>query len=224
MKRTSRFMLLVVLLGEMGCHDLERSRSIDNPAVAGKTIALQVCSNCHSANGVSVSPMFPKLAAQPQAYLVAQLSDFKAHRRADPNAKKYMWGFRHLSDSQIQQIAAYFSSQPPPLATPGDPLSVEKGRAIYSAGLPSLGVPACSACHGMHGEGAGEVPRLAGQHADYIFKQLMAFRDHGLRPRGQVMKLVSDKMSEQDMRSVAAFLEAFPAEKTAGNDRSASHN
>ncbi len=228
MKRTSRFMLLavllVVLLAEMGCHDIERSRQIDNPAVAGKTIALQVCSNCHSANGVSVSPMFPKLAAQPQAYLVAQISDFKAHRRADPNAKNYMWGFRHLSETQIQQIAAYFASQSPPLAKPGNPLSVDKGRAIYSAGVPAQGVPACSACHGMHGEGAGEIPRLAGQHADYIVKQLMVYRQHGQRPRGEAMQLVSDKMSEQDMRSVAAFLEAFPAEKAAGNDQSAAQN
>lgn len=228
MKPTSRVMLivvlLIVLLGEAGCHDLERSRSIDNPAVAGKTIAQQVCSNCHSVNGVSVSPMFPKLAAQTQAYLVAQISDFKAHRRSDPNAKKYMWGFRHLSETQIQQIAAYFSRQPPPLAKPGTPLLVDKGRAIYSAGLPGQGVPACSACHGMHGEGAGETPRLAGQHADYIFKQLMVFRDRGQRPRGEAMKLVSDKMSEQDMRSVAAFLEALQAEKAATDNHSAAND
>lgn len=223
MKRTSRLMLLVVLLGEAGCHDLGRSRSIDNPAVAGRTIALQVCSNCHSANGVSVSPMFPKLAAQQQAYLVAQITDFKAHRRADPNAKKYMWGFRHLSETQIQQIASYFSSQPPPPAKSGDPLLIDKGRAIYAGGLPGQGVPACSACHGMHGDGAGEIPRLASQHADYIVKQLMVFRNHGQRPRGEPMELFSDKMSEQDMRSVAAYLQALYSDNVASGDQSAAH-
>ncbi|WP_429361657.1 c-type cytochrome [Paraburkholderia sp. GAS32] len=64
MNNVTRFISLVTLLAGSGCHDLERSRAIDNPAVAGKTIALQVCSNCHGANGVSVSPMFPKLAGQ----------------------------------------------------------------------------------------------------------------------------------------------------------------
>lgn len=224
MKRTSRFILLVVLLGEAGCHDLERSRSIDNPAVAGRTIALQICSNCHGANGVSVSPMFPKLAAQPQAYLVAQITDFKVHRRADPNAKQYMWGFRHLSETQIQQIAAYFASQPPPRAKSGDPRLIDKGRAIYSAGLPGQGVPACSSCHGMHGEGAGEIPRLASQHADYTFKQLMVFRDRGQRPRGEAMQALCDKMSEQDMRAVAAFLQALQTDNAAGANQSTAHN
>ena len=224
MNITLRFMLFATLLGQAGCHDLERSRSIDDPAVAGQTIALQVCSNCHNANGVSVSPMFPKLAAQPQAYLVAQLTDFKAHRRADPNAKIYMWGFRHLSDTQIQQIAAYFSSQPPPRAKAGDSALVDKGRAIYLSGLPNQGVPACSACHGMHGEGAGETPRLASQHADYIAKQLMVFRHHGQRPRGEVMQPISEKMSEQDMRSVAAFLQALQGDNAAGGEGTAARN
>lgn len=225
MKRMPRLMLLAVLLGEGGCHDLERSRSVDNPAVAGRTIALQVCSNCHSANGVSVSPMFPKLAAQPQAYLVAQITDFKAHRRSDPDAKKYMWGFRHLSETQIQQIAAYFSGQSPPPPKSGDPLLVDTGRAIYLAGLQGRGVAACATCHGMHGEGAGETPRLAGQHADYIMKQLQVFRHSGQRPRGEVMKPVADNMSEDDMRAVAAFLEAFPDDRTAQTgDQSTAHD
>lgn len=225
MKRMPRLMLLAVLLGEGGCHDLERSRSVDNSAVAGRTIALQVCSNCHGANGVSVSPMFPKLAAQPQAYLVAQITDFKAHRRSDPNAKQYMWGFRHLSETQIEQIAAYFSGQSPPPAKSGNPFLTDTGRAIYSAGLPGKGVVACATCHGMHGEGAGEIPRLSGQHADYIVKQLQGFRHSGQRPRGEAMKPVADNMSEQDMRAVAAFLEAFPTDKKAqADDQSTAHD
>lgn len=218
MKHTSRLIILAILLGETGCHELERSRSVDDPAVAGRTIALQVCSNCHSVNGISVSPMFPKLAAQPREYLIAQLTDFKAHRRSDPNAKRFMWGFRHLSDAQIEQLAAYFANRPAPPAQPGDPLLVETGRKIYMAGIPSKGVAACSACHGMHAEGVSETPRLAGQHADYIVKQLLVFRHSGQRPRGEAMKPVSDNMSEQDMRSVAAFLQALPADNAAIDD------
>jgi cytochrome c553 len=219
MKQTLRLIVFVMLLGEAACHDLERSRSVDDPAVAGRTIALQVCSNCHGVNGVSVSPMFPKLAAQPREYLVAQLTDFRAHRRADLNAQKFMWGFRHLSEAQIEQLAAYFSTRPPPPATFGNSPLVDVGRAIYMTGIPNRGVAACSACHGANGEGLGETPRLAGQHADYIMKQLMVFRHSGQRPRGDPMKPVSDHMSEQDMRSVAAFLEALPAPSASTDGR-----
>jgi cytochrome c553 len=77
----------------------------------------------------------------------------------------------------------------------------------------------------MHGEGAGETPRLAGQHADYIMKQLQVFRHSGQRPRGEVMKPVADNMSEDDMRAVAAFLEAFPDDRTAQTgDQSTAHD
>jgi cytochrome c553 len=209
---------IVILLGALssgtGCHDIERSRQIDNPAVAGRTIALQVCSNCHSVNGVSASPTFPKLAGQRKEYLVNQLVDFRAHVRSDPNGKRFMWGFSHLSDTQIDQLATYFSSRPPPAGVPGDRPLVDNGRAIFVSGIPDRGVPACSACHGAHGEGMGEIPRLAGQHADYILKQLLVFRHAGLRPRGESMKVISGNLSNQDMRSVAAFLEASssPAE------------
>ncbi|MBN3790365.1 c-type cytochrome [Burkholderia sp. Ac-20353] len=220
MKRIVLRLLPAILLAGAGCDDLERSRAIDDSTVAGRTIARQVCSSCHSVNGVSVSPMFPKLAAQPREYLIAQLTDFRNHRRSDPNARKFMWGFTHLSDTQIGQIAAYFSSQPPAPGKSGDPPLANTGRVIFASGLPNKGVVACSSCHGLHGEGAGEVPRLAGQHADYIVKQLSVFRHDGQRPRGEPMKAVSDNLSEQETRAVAAYLEALTTGAAAVSEQS----
>ncbi|KXU84925.1 cytochrome C [Paraburkholderia monticola] len=211
MKGMPRWILLATLLGDASCHDLEHSRRIDDPAVTGRTIALQVCSNCHGVGGVSVSPIFPKLAGQQKEYLVNQLMDFRAHRRSDPNAKRYMWGFTHLSDAQIEQLATYFSSRPPPEGDAGDPLLVANGKVIFMSGLPDKGVPACSACHGAHGEGVGEFPRLAGQYADYLVKQLVVFQHAEQRPRGDVMNVICVKLTEQEMHSVAAFLEASAA-------------
>ncbi|OMG71593.1 c-type cytochrome [Burkholderia ubonensis] len=210
MTKMAHLVSLAMLLAGSACHDLERSRQVDNPAVAGKTIALQVCSNCHGATGVSVSPMFPKLAGQRKEYLVDQLTDFKHHARADPNAKRYMWGFTHLTDAQIDELATYFSSQSATLGDAGDLALITAGKAIFEAGLPDKGVAACIGCHGQHGEGVERFPRLAGQHADYVLKQLRVFRETDTRPRGAVMKDVCSNMSEHDMRAVAAFVEAFP--------------
>ncbi|HTD03030.1 c-type cytochrome, partial [Undibacterium sp.] len=72
--------LFVVLAA--GCSLEERSRALNNPNIAPRTIALQVCSNCHGAAGISESPNFPVLAAQSQPYLVAQLKSFKSHGRS----------------------------------------------------------------------------------------------------------------------------------------------
>ncbi|MBN3787818.1 c-type cytochrome [Burkholderia sp. Ac-20353] len=212
MNRVAHIVSLAMLLAGSACHDLERSRQVDNPDVPGKTIALQVCSNCHGATGVSVSPMFPKLAGQRKEYLVDQLTDFKNHARSDPNAKRFMWGFTHLTDTQIDELATYFSSQPVTLGEADDRALVNAGREIFVSGLPDKGVAACIACHGQHGEGMNRFPRLAGQHADYVMKQLTIFRETDTRPRGAVMKSVCANMSEQEMRAVAAYVEAFPPE------------
>ncbi|TDN62045.1 c-type cytochrome [Paraburkholderia sp. BL10I2N1] len=215
MQKVARFIYLGFLLAGSACHDIERVRSVDNPAVAGKTIALQVCSNCHGVTGVSVSPTFPKLAGQRREYLVDQLTDFKTHARADPNARRFMWGFTHLTEEQIDDLAAYFSSQPADLGEVADRALVNEGKAIFTSGLPDKGVASCVSCHGQHGEGVNRFPRLAGQHADYIEKQLEIFQHTQDRPRGEIMKEVCANMSERDMRAVAAFVEAFPPETEA---------
>ncbi|WP_419686785.1 c-type cytochrome [Burkholderia theae] len=212
MNKVAHIVSLAMVLAGAGCHDLERSRQVDNPAVSGKTIALQVCSNCHGATGVSVSPMFPKLAGQRKEYLVDQLTDFKSHARADPNAKRYMWGFTHLTDRQIDELADYFSGQGAVPGEAGDRTLLDAGKAIFVGGLPDKGVAACIGCHGQHGEGMSRFPRLAGQHADYVVKQLAIFRETETRPRGAIMKSVCANMTEQDMRAVAAYVEAFPPE------------
>ncbi|RQR36950.1 cytochrome c4 [Burkholderia sp. Bp9143] len=212
MNKVPHFALLALVLAASGCHDLERSREVDNPAVSGKTIALQVCSNCHGANGVSVSPQFPKLAGQRKEYLVDQLTDFKHHARADSNAQRFMWGFTHLTDAQIDDLATYFSNQHASLGEAGDRGLIDAGRVIFVSGLPDKGVAACIGCHGQRGEGVDRFPRLAGQHADYVLKQLKVFRETDARPRGAVMKGVCANMTEQEMRAVAAFVEAFPVE------------
>jgi cytochrome c553 len=218
MKSLAQFIGVAMLLAGSACHDMEHTRQVDNAAVPGKTIALQVCSNCHGVRGVSVSPTFPKLAGQPHDYIVAQLTDLRSHKRADPNAQRYMWGFTHLTDKQIDELATYFSMQKTELGAADQPEVMEKGRSIYAHGLPDHGVAACITCHGQHGEGKAEFPRLAGQHSEYVVRQLDVFRHTDSRPRGQVMKEVCANMTDEEMQAVAAYVEAFPPEIAEAGD------
>ncbi|MBE8163034.1 MAG: cytochrome c [Bdellovibrionaceae bacterium] len=65
------------------------------------------CFACHGAKGISVSPVWPNLAGQKQAYLVKQLKAFKSGARKDPSMKPMVAG---LSVQDMEDIAAYFSS------------------------------------------------------------------------------------------------------------------
>lgn len=212
MKRTSLTLTLVLLAIGAGCTSIERSRSLANPSTPAKTLALQVCSNCHGVDGNSISPNFPKLAEQQEEYLIAQLNQFRNHRREDPPGFIYMWGIsRHLTDDQIKDLAAYFAAQKSVSPGRGDPKLVEEGKQIFESGLPAQSVPPCSTCHGDHGQGNGQFPRVADQHADYAVKQLTVFQQTEQRPAGVAMKVVTHSLSRQNMEAVAAYLQEMPA-------------
>jgi len=201
--------IAALILG--GCANPERSRDLGNPAIAGQVLAQQACSLCHGVRGISESPNFPNLAAQQPAYLVAQLTEFRGHSRQDPAGFEYMWGMtRRLTDVQIAQIASYFAALPPPhQKAEGDAARIEQGRKLFIEGAPDRGIPACSGCHGDQGQGLAAFPRLAGQHADYITKQLLVFQRTDGRPDGAVMKVVAHALTPADVAGAAAFLQTL---------------
>ncbi len=165
------------------------------------------CSACHGARGISVSPTFPHLAGQVAAYLEAQLKAFRDRSRADPHAQAFMWGMAaQLTDSMIGDIAAYFASQPPPKGAPGGPAEVAAGKTIYANGIAAQHVPACQSCHGPTGGGNGPFPRLAGQHREYLERQLEAFAVN-LRAN-PIMHENSKNLTALQISQVAAFLSA----------------
>lgn len=193
------------------CADLSRSRDLGNPKVPPVTLAEQVCSNCHGLTGNSISPNFPNLAGQVEAYSIAQLKEFKSHGRQDPAGFEYMWGLsRSLTDEQINGLAAYYAAQKPALQrTEGPADRLAAGRTIFENGMSAKEVPACVGCHGAQGEGMATFPRIAGQHADYLVKQLVVFQRTDERPEGSIMKTVAHALSRQDIEDVAAYAQTL---------------
>lgn len=195
-----------------GCANPERSRDLGNPGVSALALAQQVCSNCHGLTGSAVSPNFPNLAAQTEPYFVAQLNGFRSHGRRDPAGFEYMWGLsRGLTDVQINALAAHYAGQSPePQPIEGDRSRLDAGKLIFDTGVADKGVPACATCHGAQGQGNGAFPRLAGQHVDYLVKQLIVFQRTQERPEGAVMKTVAHDLTRQNMQDVAGYLQAVP--------------
>lgn len=210
---------------------IDKSRNLGNPAVSGNTLAQQVCSICHgevgsNVNGNSVNPTFPNLAGQQKDYLVAEMTEFHEHTRKDPAAQDMMWGIaRNFTPKQIEELATYYSSQPTrPNPNPVNPALAEEGSKIFNEGNLDKGVPACMGCHGSNAEGNGPIPRLAGQHQDYIYKQLMAFnsdemieekdnnnaKDEELeRPHGMAMEGIAHGLDDHQKHAVAAYLQSL---------------
>jgi len=173
-----------------------------------RKLATDVCASCHGPRGESVSPAFPRLAAQRVDYLEGQLKAFRDRTRADPMAQAYMWGMTaQLGDATIKSLAAYYAGQKPVAGKATAPKLVQQGQAIYQEGIPSANVQACVTCHGKNAEGNASFPRLAGQHAEYLLKQLVLFKS-SLREgsNAPIMHVVTTGISFEQMEAVSAYL------------------
>jgi len=187
------------VLALAGCTNLQHSRDWSNENVPGTVLVQQVCSTCHGIDGQSVNTLFPKLAGQQKEYILSQLESIQNRDRNSEHTRQFMWGpARYLTSKQMDEIAEYFSSQPPMKAGRGSALASTRGQTIYYEGIPEAGVDACASCHEDKGQGDGVVPRVAGQHQYYL--------NHRARI---AMALILANASDADIAAVSAYMESI---------------
>lgn len=170
-------LLLVLIAGALPLKSLARdiveeeldSALRDRPNLThGQALFDQTCIACHGADG-SGQPngSVPAIAAQSSPFIIRQLVDFRHGRRLDLRME-HSTGRHRLVDAQaIADVAAYASQLPPTRAAdvgPGNHLP--EARSMYER--------ACVPCHADSAAGNADsaVPRLAGQHFDYLLRQM----------------------------------------------------
>ena len=175
-----------------------------------KTTAETVCVACHNVDGNSTIPANPILAGQGSAYLLKQLTEFKA-AEGKPAIRKndIMAGMTSmLSADDMKGLALYFSQQKQKPAASTDEKLVETGKILWRKGDFERGVPACAGCHGPAGAGVPvQFPRLAGQHAEYIETQLKNFRsEERSNDPEKMMRTIADKLSDKQIKALADYI------------------
>jgi cytochrome c553 len=169
----------------------------------GQAISTQVCAACHTADGSRGSPANPILQGQHPEYLVKQLEEFKSGRRNNAVMK----GFAStLSKEDMVNVAAFYASKQAKAGFSKQKDLVTLGEKVYRGGITSIGVPACSGCHGPAGSGLPvQYPRLGSQHADYIEAQMLAFRS-GQRGNSTQMATIAARMSDKEIKAVSDYI------------------
>lgn len=167
-----------------------------------------VCAACHGADGNSLNPEWPSLAAQNADYIVRQLKAFKSGERNNVLMTSQAAG---LSDQDMLDLAAYFATKPRQLKT-ADPKLVAAGERLYRGGNKETGVSACIACHGPEGGGndPAAYPSIAGQHAPYVAAQLRAYRS-GQRSNdlNQIMRNTSSRLTDAEIDAVSSYIQGL---------------
>ena len=156
-----------------------------------------VCAACHGPQGKSVQAAFPILAGQTSRYLYLQLRDYQEDRRKNELMSPMVVG---MTRDEMRELADYFARQKPPVQAFA--VNSEKARLGKLKADETL----CTMCHLGGFLGQNEVPRVAGQHFDYIVKQLTDFKARTRTNDAGSMTSVSGTLSAQDIDNLAHYL------------------
>lgn len=185
-------------------------------AVRGKSRSAELyCDSCHGANGNSETSEWPSLAGQSATYLARQMELFRSGDRPSLEMQPIA---KTLSDADIADLAAHYSGQ---TAITSSAMSDEAkaGESLYRDGDSERGIPACRSCHGPAGEGnpATADPAVRGQQPGYSIRQLEAYAKRTRYASGaqenanlEIMYQVAEKLTPEEIRSLAAYLHAMP--------------
>lgn len=154
-----------------------------------------VCKYCHGKTGTSKRNYIPNLAGQNAKYLLLQFEKFANGARKDRIMSELS---KNLTDHDRVNIALFYSSKNVKLKAPYKPELMEKGKKIFAT--------KCSQCHGVGGHGRDELPRLAGQPAEYIIKTLGRYKTLKDFRAGTPMQAITQGISDDDISSLAAYI------------------
>jgi cytochrome c553 len=158
---------------------------------------------------------YPRLAGQPEAYLVRQLEAYADGRRRSAAMEPLA---RSLTVEERKHLAAEFSARTA-LAEKSQSHSV-RGEVLAVRGDHRLRVQACQNCHGPFGRGQAPYgPALAGLPPQYLRAELAAWRSGARRtdPSGQ-MPAIARRLPEADIAEVASYYAGLPVPRPGGSE------
>ena len=208
------FALATLLIFLAGCSEKSGPQDLSKLPLdleAGKGIAQNSCATCHGMDGKGAAENIPNLAAQVETYLLKAVQSYDHGKRVDSsgNVMKVAEG---LSPNQIRNVIGYYSSLPP-VANQQAKAKSKSEYSYYERGQ-TLSQP-CAACHGNDGNTTvGGVPRLAGQHPQYIIKATKAYRD-GARTMPAMHAKLSG-LSQADIENIAIYFSLNEPKSSAG--------
>ncbi|MBK1649706.1 hypothetical protein CKO36_14145 [Rhabdochromatium marinum] len=191
--------------------DSERGAKI---ARAGTATGVPPCMSCHGPRGMGQGPAgYPRIAGLDAGYIARQLLAFRDGTRENPVMDALI---KPLTQQNIDDLASYYAALP--LSERQVPAPSPEQTEVASV-LARFGdwagraLPGCGQCHGPDGNGIGAgFPGIAGQHANYLKAQLLAWRT-GKRsndPSG-LMASVAQRLTEAEIDALAAYYDAQPA-------------
>jgi cytochrome c553 len=158
---------------------------------------VEVCAGCHGTDGKPIDKTIPIIWGQQAGYIYIQLRDFKRGDRKNETMQSIVSSFER---DDMLAIAEYFAQKPWPNL--GQPRSA---KDIAQRALSAEHSVGCTSCHLEQFQGAGTVPRLAGQSQEYLAKTIADFRTRA-RGNNPGMTDLMRATSPDDLAALSEYL------------------
>mgnify|MGYP001038513811 CR=1 FL=1 len=179
-----------------------------------------MCVGCHGIIGYQASfpeiHKVPMIPGQSATYITAALTAYKGGDRKHPTMRAIA---DTLTEQDIADLAAYYSQlglkdggAPPATLAKATPANVE---ALITRNADN----SCTKCHGanFNTPNDGTVPKLAGQHADYLFVALKSYRVKNNPHLGRSNAVMGQQVEEKkfttaELKTLATYISSLPGE------------
>lgn len=201
---------MAAMAAATGSDEVQRARAA-RPDVAHGARLYVGCVACHGTDGAGEpNGTVPRIAGQHATVLIKELGDFRQRRRWDLRMEQVAGGHRLEGPQDLADVAAYIAGLD--LAVPpasGDGTYLQRGASAY--------VRLCAGCHGASGQGdaATAVPRLAGQHAAYLLRQMQESATNGRPNMAASHVAVLRQLSYEDFAGAADYLSRMQPRRAA---------
>ncbi|MFM2055492.1 MAG: hypothetical protein RL456_3529 [Pseudomonadota bacterium] len=206
-KKTIATVAFVLAAGASAVH------AQDNPAgdVANGHKKAAMCIGCHGIPNYRASfpevHQVPMISGQGAKYIASALNAYKKGERKHPTMRGIAGS---LSDQDIADLSAYYASHQAPAAPAAAPQPSAAVAELLKKGN-------CASCHGDNFSKPidGSYPKLAGQHADYLFVALKSYKTEGSATVGRgnaIMGGMAKPFTNAELKAMAGYLASLPGE------------
>jgi len=166
-----------------------------------------MCIGCHGIAGYQASfpeiYKVPKISGQNAKFIVSSLNAYKKGERKHPSMRGIA---ESLSDQDIADLAAYYESH-----GKSDAAVAAKTVTPSPKAAELLNKGACVSCHGgdFNKPLDPSYPKVAGQHADYLFVALKSYKTEGTATWGRsnaIMGGMVKNLSNAELKELANYI------------------
>ncbi|SFD45386.1 c-type cytochrome [Paracidovorax konjaci] len=174
---------------------------------------IAMCIGCHGIPGYQASfpevHKVPMISGQNGRYLAAALESYRKGDRRHPTMRGIA---DSLSDQDIADVAAYYAAQVRPGGVPAKPAREPSAQVAQL-----LQKGACVSCHGENFSKPIDpsYPKIAGQHPDYLFVALKAYKaekNPALGRSNAIMAGIAKQFSNAELKALSGYLGSLDGE------------